>query len=394
MSGGKSRLRIGYIATTQFPSTETDTEQAMRSVDALWQIGVDIDMILPRKAGQTQKAFEETQCNFYNIKGGFNFCAYKRLPQLKLEAERVVHVVLASIKYIRRYDIIHTRSRGVLILCVLSGQPAIFETYRDLRKSAPFFSPVLKMLSRSRFFLGAICHSSFSARSLQDVGISSQKIAVVYNGFDPTALRPRLSRKAARNFLDLPQDANIIVYTGNVQASKGLSILLKLARELPDTRLIIVGGQEKHLQNLRQEIATMKLDNVYLAGWVKHIKLAPYLFAADVLIIPPTSRPLHHYGRTVLPMKTFLFLGAGRPIIAPATKDMCEILKHNENAYLVSPDNLPEACNAIRTIRGDPKLSQRLGKTARDCSKAFSWRARAKKISKLYQTWQEAFQSS
>jgi len=390
--GKKPDLCVAYISTVQFPSTETDTEQTVRTVDALWSYGVNIDMIIPLSRGLKQAAPEKTLCKFYNVSGGFRVRTYPSLPRLTLEAERIMCAAVAGLKYWKQYDIVHTRSRGILILCVLKRQPVIFETYRNLQKTAPVFSHLLRLLSRSRYFLGVICHSALSARSLQAAGVDQQKIAVVYNGFDPSLLKPVLSRKQARVMLGLSPAGKFVVYAGNVQPTKGISVLLDLAENLraeglPDIQFIIVGGQEQHLQGVRREIAARKISNVVLAGWKSHIELAPYLYAADVLIIPPTSEPLEKFGRTVLPMKTFLFLGVGRTIIAPATPDICEILNHDVDALLLPPDDQKAAVAAIRLALGNTQLSCRLGRTAREKSRAFSWQKRAEKIARLYHSW-------
>ena len=383
----KPNLHIGYISTVQFPSPQTDTEQAVRTVDALWKHSVKVDMVVPRSKALKQPHPEAVLSKFYTVDGGFRLRTYPCLPPLPLEAERIVAALIAAMRYGKQYDIIHTRSRGILILSVLRRQAVIFETYRDLPKTAPVFSRLLKLVSRSKYFLGVICHSALCARALGPLQIDQHKIAVVYNGFDPSLLQPVLSKKQARDILALPATARTVVYAGNVQHNKGISVLLDLANGLPDVQCIIVGGQEAHLQTLRQQIAKRKINNIELIGWKSHNELAPYLYAADVLIIPPTSGPLEKFGRTVLPMKTFLFLGAGRTIIAPATPDICEILDHNVNALLPAPDNFEAAIAAINLALDDKNLCDRLGNAALKKSLDLTWQKRAQKIAKLYDDW-------
>jgi glycosyltransferase involved in cell wall biosynthesis len=348
-------------------------------------------MIVPRsrELKHASDTPEKNLCGFYNVKGGFRLRLYPGLPRLPLEVERVVHAAIAGIKYTKYYDIVHTRSRGVLILSILKRQPVIFETYRNLQKTAPVFSRLLRLLSRSKFFLGAICHSSLSAQSLQAIGVAKEKTVVIYNGFDPSLLKPELSQKKARTMLNLPIEQKTVVYAGNVQRTKGISVLLDLAKSLSDVQFLIVGGKEQHLKAIRKEIAERKIGNVVLAGWKNQIELAPHLYAADVLIIPPTAGPLEKFGRTVLPMKTFLFLGVGRAIIAPSTPDLCEILTDNIDALLPQPDNLKAAETAICRVLDNPELARCLGQAARKKSRDFSWRKRAEKISTLYRTWLE-----
>jgi len=385
----KPDLRIAHISTVRFPSAETDTEQAARTIDALWNEGARIDMIVPKTQRLQQDTPEAAFRKFYNIACGFRVHTYPSVPALPLEADRIISAAIAGIKYRNQYDIIHTRSRGVVILSVLLQQPVIFETYRDLQKTAPVFSRLLKLLSSSSYFLGAICHSKLSANALKAAGIEPDKVAVVYNGFDPSLLQPVLSTKTARTMVGLPHHQNLVVYAGNVQHTKGISILLDLAKDLPDVQFMIVGGQPRHLKTLKAEISARNIGNIKLAGWKNHIELGPYLYAADILIIPPTSGPLEKFGRTVLPMKTFLFLGVGRTILAPATADISEILEHDVDALLTPPDDRKAAAAAIRLTLSDTSLSNRLAKNALKKSRDFSWRKRARKIRQLYQNWLE-----
>src|ERR1700760_3858052 len=67
--------------------------------------------------------------------------------------------------------------------------------------------------------------------------------------------------------------------------------------------------------------------------------LPPYLFAADILIIPPSRAPLDRFGDCVLPLKTFAYLAAGRAILAPRSPDTAELLRDGETALLVPPDD-------------------------------------------------------
>ncbi len=81
----------------------------------------------------------------------------------------------------------------------------------------------------------------------------------------------------------------------------------------------------------------MAAANVRVFPWQGPRTLAPFLFAADVLIVPPSSAPLQQFGNCVLPLKLFAYFAAGRPILAPQAPDTAGFLRQRENALLVSP---------------------------------------------------------
>jgi glycosyltransferase involved in cell wall biosynthesis len=80
-------------------------------------------------------------------------------------------------------------------------------------------------------------------------------------------------------------------------------------------------------------------------------------------------------------MKTFSYLAAGRPIVAPDLPDLREVLHHEENALLVPPDNVEAAAAAIRLAVSHQPGTEKLGYAARRNAAYFTWQARAKRFS-------------
>ena len=107
-----------------------------------------------------------------------------------------------------------------------------------------------------------------------------------------------------------------------------------------------------------------------IVPWQRFSDLAPYLYAADVLIIPPSLEPLEQHGTTVLPIKLFLYLAAGRAILAPIAPDTAELLRADANAALVPPGDIDAMLDMLRRLIHDVPLAERLGaaalETARD----------------------------
>ncbi len=117
-----------------------------------------------------------------------------------------------------------------------------------------------------------------------------------------------------------------------------------------------------------------------IVPWQDGDGLTRYLAAADVLVIPPSTRPLGEFGSTVLPLKVFLYMAAGRPILAGATPDVEEVLRHDENAFLCPPDNADALASGLSILFADETLRTRLAAASLSDSRDLTWDARARRI--------------
>jgi glycosyltransferase involved in cell wall biosynthesis len=79
-------------------------------------------------------------------------------------------------------------------------------------------------------------------------------------------------------------------------------------------------------------------------------------------------------------MKIFLYLAAGRAILAPRLPDVEEVLTDGVDARLVSPTDPGEAAGALRALVHDAGLRSRLAAGALAASTAYTWEARARRI--------------
>ena len=89
-------------------------------------------------------------------------------------------------------------------------------------------------------------------------------------------------------------------------------------------------------------------------------------------------------GRYTSPIKIFEYMMAGVPIIASDTPAIRKILRDEHTALLVPLDDIDSWVRAIKRLRGDGALSQRLSRQAKDLVLAeYTWRKRARKILRL-----------
>ncbi len=279
----------------------------------------------------------------------------------------------------RQADIIYTRNLWVAWMSILAGQRVVFDHYRPWGDQVPplqFW--IHRLVCHPRFLLN-ICHSDYTRRAYLDLGVPAAKLHCVRNGFEPARLRDPLSPEAAKRQIGVGAGQATVIYTGRLNHKKGLDLVLQAARLLPDILFILVGSAG----NGQIETEAAGIGNVRIVAFQPDVLLARYIFAADILLIPPSHKPLATYGSTVLPLKLFLYMASGRPIVGGDTPDVREILTHRRNAWLCRPDHVASLVEGIREMIGDRRLAERLATQARLDSRDLTWDARASRIAQL-----------
>jgi glycosyltransferase involved in cell wall biosynthesis len=285
-------------------------------------------------------------------------------------------------KEFRLADLVYTRNLWIAWMAVLFGQRVVFDHYRPWPDQIPPLQFWIYRLFCNRRFLVNICHSDYTRAKYLALGVPADKLRRVHNGFEPRRLPARVPIEESKRKIGLATERTTVVYIGRVNRKKGLDLMIEAAKALPDISFVLVGSYgEGPIEALAKDVR-----NVSIVAWQPAELLADYVFAADVLLIPPSWEPLAKFGSTVLPLKLFFYMASGRPILAGATPDVMEVLKHGENAFLCRPDCLDSLVAAIGTVTGDGELAARLAATALADSSDFTWGARAGKIAAIVES--------
>ena len=288
-------------------------------------------------------------------------------------------VTLVFKKEFRDADVIYTRNLWIAWMATLFGQRVVFDHYRPWSDQIPPLQHWIYRLMCRKSFLVNICHSNYTRQKYLALGIPPEKVVCVRNGFEPQRLQSPVPVDAAKRAIGLSDTRKTVVYTGRLNHRKGLSLVIEAAKELPDILFILVGSYG----NGPIEALAAGIENILVIPWQPADVIGQYVFAADVLLIPPSWKPLAQFGSTVLPLKLFFYMASGRPICAGNTPDVSEVLHHDRNAFLCVPDKLDSLIDGIRTLTSDAGLADRISTTALADSAEFTWDKRSGRIADI-----------
>jgi glycosyltransferase involved in cell wall biosynthesis len=369
-------MRLIYPLLWSRLGRQADREQSVSTAAAFARAGADVALVMPR--GPSDPALDaDALRSWFQVEGGFTM-VQRRTPFRgeRFPMSALWYLDVAATPLVKQADLLYSRMPAALAGGGTSPIPFAVEHYQPWPDRLPVLRPMIRRTARRPHCLGFILHSAYAARSYRRIGVPEEKLLVAHNGVDLARALPRAAPAEARAALGVPEGRPVALYAGRLSARKGLDQILAMARLRPEILFVLVGSEGEG----EIERAAAGLPNVDIRPWAEPDALPLWLQVADILLIPPSSAPLHRYGDCVLPMKTFTYLAAARPILAPASPDTAELLRDGETASLVPPDDPAAAADALARLVADAPLRSKLADGAAALAEALTWDRRAEKI--------------
>jgi glycosyltransferase involved in cell wall biosynthesis len=191
---------------------------------------------------------------------------------------------------------------------------------------------------------------------LIDYGVPEDRLAVIYDGVDPSLFGPRGRKPGVLGELGLADAGPVVCKVANAYGeSKGYDTLLDAAvavsGELPDVRFIAV-GKGTDSDKMKDAVARRGLEGtVTLAGYRSDVP--DILSAVDLVVNCPKSRE----GLSVIALEA---MATGLPVVATDVGGIPEIVRDGETGLLVPPDDPGALALAITRMLDDTDLASRL----------------------------------
>lgn len=230
-------------------------------------------------------------------------------------------------------------------------------------------------------------HATFLRDRLLSMGVPPWKIAYLPNGVDYERFNEIDDEELSklRTSLGL-QDCRVVAFIGTLTAhAHAVDLLMDafklILEEIPNTRLLIVGGGEKfeYLQNLAKSLGISN-ESIF-CGRISPQKISLYYHLADISVDPVYDNPIT---RSRFPIKLFESWAAGVPFVTADVGDRRSLLEYPQAGLLAKPGDAASLANAILYILKNPILAEEIRQNGLERAKAFDWKIIAKELEKLY----------
>jgi len=174
-------------------------------------------------------------------------------------------------------------------------------------------------------------------------------------------------------------DKKVVLFSGKLTQEKGVSYLIKAAKDIKGDVYIIGDGPEK--KNLEDLSLKLKLENIHFLGYMgneKKKELEEFYYRADVFVAPSVwDEPLGLVILEAMAYKT--------PVIATRKGGIPLAVKNGINGILIRPKSARQIAQACNKLLEDDELRRKMGEAARKTvEERFTWKEVAKKYIRIY----------
>jgi glycosyltransferase involved in cell wall biosynthesis len=181
------------------------------------------------------------------------------------------------------------------------------------------------------------------------------KIKTIYNGVDLALFTPVEHEQRAR--VSLPNQGKTILSIGGFIPRKGHDVLVRafgrVLGQVPDARLVIVGGDGPEIEPIRQLIKSMSLaDRILIFKDVPHERIPTFLSQAQLFVL--ASRQEGH------PLAVIEAGATGLPVVCTRTTGSHELISDDVTGRLVEFGDENALAEAMIDLLTHPGEAQRM----------------------------------
>lgn len=381
-----NKKRLLYLHNSEIAATTANNVQAISMCNEFAKSGFDVTLVL----NSSDKFDEENGYDFlktnYNLSNNIKLILIRKIAPRRIQ-KHISHLFIKNIIKKTTPDICFVRDPRYLRAIIKSGKPVILELHNTrLHLGIKLLDLYLRRRlikdTKSELCLLIIAISNALAKKWKDHGVAENKMTVLHDGFSGDLFSNPFDKSEARSILSMPLKKKIVVYTGNLQANRGIAYILDIAEYFKDVLFVLVGGTTERKEHYENICNSRKISNVTFKGHQPHRKIPLYLYAADILLAMWSKDvPTISY---CSPLKVFEYLSAGRPIVAPGYPTILEVICQDNEAFIAKPDEIDSLIATMkRALEADEETLQKMSERARELAlSSYTWENRVNRIIK------------
>lgn len=361
-------MKIVYLSKSKIPSRTANSIHVMKICQAFAKNNHTVTLMTPNYPD-----IEPGIINSYDFYGVEQCFSLSKLPKPKNWIKGLIkyHAVTKFLIKNQKPTVVYARCNG-RNLFNLAGLdvPLIFEAHQFHKDNG-----ISKLLKNRHLKRLVVISDALRQEYQKHYQISDNLIKVVHDAADDPDQMAPISLNSSNQLK--------VGYVGHLYPGKGMEIISQLASLCDWADFHIVGGFEKDISFWKNKLQENK--NVYFHGFLPPSQAMQYSQACDVLIAPYKRNvivgPNTDIGKWMSPLKIFEYMAIGKPILASNLPVIREVLTHQVDAWLCSPENISEWVAGLTALRDDHTTRLSLSSNARKLFKnQYTWQSRAERV--------------
>ena len=368
-------MRIAYFTETFLPATDGVVTRLRYTLEELARVGDDMLVVAPRYPDGGPDSYAGAP--IYRVPG----VPFPPYPRIKLSS---AHPGVGRVLRRFRPDLVHAvnpiilgpsgifyaRRLKVPLVASYHTNVATYARYYKLH----LFSDVARWWTRQLHNRADVnlCTSETAMDYLLKEGV--KRVRLWPQGVDARRFRPDKASDGWREKLSggHPSD-RLLLYVGRLAPEKGIERLKAILREVPRTRLAVVGDGPAR-RDLEREFAGTA---TVFTGILQGEDLAAAYASADAFLFPSTT--------DTLGLAMIEALASGLPIIAARSDASREIVVEEQTGLLYEADSPPSLVAVVRRLFSDEGLRAALARAARAAVEERDWESSTRALRGYYE---------
>lgn len=187
-------------------------------------------------------------------------------------------------------------------------------------------------------------------------------------------------KKALREKHGYTAEQKLLIYVAELNANKNQQLLINMMKSVvksyPNTKLVLVGPD--HYDNKNQELAEQLglTDNVDFLG-----------FRSDTdELVPMCDIAVASSLREGLPVNIMEALACGLPVVATDNRGQRELVRNDENGFIIMPNEIENFADRVKTLLADKKMYSKFSANAVKSVEKYSGAGVLKELCNIYES--------